>query len=263
MLDGGQSFRWNRQPNGSWRGIWLQHVVELRTEASGGLLWRTQTPTTTTADVAAYLALDVDFAALTDALPWRSDAVFAAAIKPWPGLRLLRQPLGEVLLGFICSATKRIPQIKQGLAEIARRFGPALTDHDYALPTWEALAAIPEADLRATGIGYRARHIADAARFLAARPGYLEALPTLPTPEARAALIELPGVGPKVADCVLLFGLQRLEAFPVDTWIIQTMARHYGLDGWEPERIAHFGRVHFGPHAGLAQQFLFAGARRG
>ena len=75
-------------------------------------------------------------------------------------------------------------------------------------------------------------------------------------------LAKLPGVGEKVADCVLLFGAGRLEAFPVDVWILKTMARRYGLEDWKPAPLAQFGRVHFGPLAGLAQQYLFAWERR-
>jgi N-glycosylase/DNA lyase len=74
--------------------------------------------------------------------------------------------------------------------------------------------------------------------------------------------MELPGVGAKVADCVLLFGAGRLEAFPVDVWILRTLAKRYGLVGWSPDAVAHFGRIHFGPRAGLAQQYLFAWERR-
>jgi len=70
--------------------------------------------------------------------------------------------------------------------------------------------------------------------------------------------MELPGVGAKVADCVLLFGAGKLEAFPVDTWILKAMAKRYDLTGWKPDQITHFGRQHFGPLAGLAQQYLFA-----
>jgi N-glycosylase/DNA lyase len=79
---------------------------------------------------------------------------------------------------------------------------------------------------------------------------------------AKARLLELPGVGEKVADCVLLFGAGRLEAFPVDTWVLKALARRYGLDGWKPAQVAQFGRAHFGPLAGLAQQYLFAWERK-
>ena len=78
----------------------------------------------------------------------------------------------------------------------------------------------------------------------------------------KARLLELPGVGEKVADCVLLFGAGKLEAFPVDTWVLKSLARRYGLTGWKPAQVAHFGRTHFGPLAGLAQQYLFSLERK-
>jgi 3-methyladenine DNA glycosylase/8-oxoguanine DNA glycosylase len=130
--------------------------------------------------------------------------------------------------------------------------------HLHRLPTWPELAQIPEADLRACLLGFRARYIAETARFLAAHPGWLDETEAAPYPLAKERLCTLPGVGEKVADCVLLFGAGRLEAFPVDTWILKALARRYGLDGWRPAPVAQFGRAHFGPLAGLAQQFLFA-----
>ncbi len=128
----------------------------------------------------------------------------------------------------------------------------------HALPTWDTLASIAESDLRQCLLGFRARYIAGTARFLAEHPGWLAETERLSYPNAKARLMELPGVGEKVADCVLLFGAGKLEAFPVDTWILKAMARRYDLTGWKPAQIAHFGRQHFGPLAGLAQQYLFA-----
>ncbi len=119
-----------------------------------------------------------------------------------------------------------------------------------------------EADLRRCGLGFRGRHVHQTALFLGQNPGWLEATEALPYPEAKERLRALPGVGEKIADCVLLFGAGRLEAFPVDVWVLKAMARRYGLEGWRPAQVAHFGRVHFGPRAGLAQQYLFAWERR-
>ena len=132
----------------------------------------------------------------------------------------------------------------------------------HRLPTWEELARVGEADLLACRLGFRARHIRGTAQFLAERPGWLEAAAAAPYPEAKRLLCLLPGVGEKVADCVLLFGAGKLEAFPVDVWILKAMAGRYGLRGWKPTQVAHFGRAHFGPRAGLAQQYLFAWERR-
>ena len=325
-LDGGQAFRWNRiegraeavlQPpsipgraatplaaaiksSGAdrnprptsldvvYRGQWSDCLAEIRLE-SDRIEWRAPAAieTRVAAAIGPYFAAGHDFHALADGLPWRSDAHLAACLQAFPGLRLLRQPFGETLLGFLCSATKQIVQIKQMLALLAERHGaPVATElkteargqkpdriclspssvlcppPSAALPTWEALAALPEPELRKCLLGFRAKFIHGTAQFLAAHPGWLEETEHLPYAAAKERLCSLPGVGEKIADCVLLFGAGRLEAFPVDVWILRTMTERYGLHGWKPAHVAHFGRTHFGPLAGLAQQYLFAYERR-
>ncbi len=263
-LDGGQAFRWHRQPDDTWRGVWAGNVVRLRLGVGELVEWSAPTSLAakTPPALQAYLALDRDFAALADQLPWRSDAHLARCVEAFRGLRILRQPFGETLLGFLCSATKQIVQIKQMLALLAERHGTPITPETNRLPTWPELAKISEMKLRACLLGFRARYIAETARFLAAHPGWLEDTEAAPYALAKERLCTLPGVGEKVADCVLLFGAGKLEAFPVDVWILKTMARRYGLEGWKPAPLAQFGRVHFGPLAGLAQQYLFAWERR-
>lgn len=274
ILDGGQSFRWHRQADDTWQGIWGDHVVRLRLAGSpdaGRIEWSAPIPLRerVASALPAYLTGGRDFAALTDSLPWRSDAHLARCLAAFPGLSIPRQPFGETLLCFLCSATKQIVQIRQMVALLAERHGRAVLAAQstmppalgHRLPTWTELARVSEADLRACLLGFRARYIHATAQFLAARPGWLDDTEHLPYPAAKARLLELPGVGEKVADCVLLFGAGQLEAFPVDTWILKAMTRHYGLAGWTPAQIAHFGRVHFGPFAGLAQQYLFAWER--
>ena len=259
LVDGGQAFRWQLQPDDTWLGIWSNHVVRLRLTSGGTLEWSAlaSSDATTAPALSAYL-FGHNTAAALDALPWRSDPHLARCLAAFPGLTILRQPFGETLLGFLCSATKQIVQIKQMIALLAERHGAPIAPGVNRLPLWTELAAIPETDLRACLLGFRARYIHQTAQFIAARPGWLEETETAPYAEAKNRLMSLPGVGEKVADCVLLFGAGRLEAFPVDTWIIKAMARRYGLDGWTPAQIAHFGRTHFGAHAGLAQQYLFA-----
>jgi N-glycosylase/DNA lyase len=272
-LDGGQAFRWN-YADGIWSGLWGDSFARLRLN-NHALEWQSpgRSEEKNAAALSRYFAADLDWAALTDALPWRSDPHLAQCIAVYPGLRILRQPFGEALLGFLCSATKQIVQIKQMIALLAGRHGvpgdwpgqiPSGQSAGTAnrLPTWSELAAISEKDLRACLLGFRARYIAATAKFIAARPGWLEETEHLSYPAAKARLLELPGVGEKVADCVLLFGAGKLEAFPVDTWVLKSLARRYGLDDWKPAQVAHFGRTHFGPLAGLAQQYLFAWERK-
>ncbi|HKB56249.1 MAG TPA: DNA glycosylase [Lacunisphaera sp.] len=272
-LDGGQSFRWHCADS-IWTGTWSGCVAQLRLD-EGRLWWRA--PTTLHLAVATalprYLGLNRDWVTLTDSLPWRSDVHLAQCIRSFLGLRLLRQPFGETLLGFLCSATKQIVQIKQMLALLAERHGaPLLSSSSLAtchlslsshrLPTWAELAAVPEKELRQCLLGFRAKFIHTSAKYIARHPDWLGETERLPYAAAKARLLELPGVGEKVADCVLLFGAGKLEAFPVDTWVLKSLARRYGLTGWKSAPVAHFGRTHFGPLAGLAQQYLFAWERK-
>lgn len=271
-LDGGQAFRWHQQKEAIWRGQWDTLAVELKVSAEDTLLWRNLSATPDAKVESAltrYLAIDDDrMERATNNLPWRSDPHLAKAIDAFPNLRILRQPFGETLLAFLCSATKQIVQIKQMLALLAERHGSPVESNligyfqGTALPTWEQLATISESDLRACQLGFRARYIAQTATLIAGQPDWLKQTEAAPYPEAKGRLMSLPGVGEKVADCVALFGLGHLEAFPVDTWIIKAMARRYGLEGWSPAQVAHFGRTHFGSAAGLAQQYLFAWERR-
>lgn len=262
-LGGGQAFRWHWQSEaGRWQGVFAEHVVQLRLSDGRTIDFRAATNASLARDALhQYLAMAPQLAAALARLPGPSDPVLAATLSACPGLILLRQPFGETLLGFILSSTKRIPQIQQLCETLASRFGPELAPGIHGLPTWATLATVGEPALRRCALGFRARYVHETAGFLAEHPDWLARVEALPYPEAKAALVTLPGVGEKVADCVLLFGAGRLEAFPVDVWILKTLASRYGLSGWQPSQLAQFGRVHFGPLAGLAQQYLFAAAR--
>lgn len=260
LLDGGQSFRWQRQDDNTWIGIWGENVARVSLANNETLRWSAPRECADRVEqsLQVYLGLESNESTRIDTLPWRSDAHLATCLKTFPGLRILRQPFGETLLCFLCSATKQIVQIKQMVALLAERHGAEIASGFHRLPTWDELARVSELSLRDCKLGFRAKHIHETARFLAANPGWLAATETAPYATAKERLCTLPGVGEKVADCVLLFGAGRLEAFPVDTWILKTMVRRYGLDDWKPAQVAHFGRIHFGPLAGLAQQYLFA-----
>ncbi len=264
-LCGGQAFRW-RKIDGhgeAWQGVWGNCVARVRTGPGNVVEWSAPVELAHAGNaVEDYLATDVNFAALADQLPWRTDAVMEKRIHAWQGLRLLRQPLGEALLAFLCSSAKQIPHIAQLCEKMAVRFGEPIWGGIHALPTWARLAEVHESELRACSLGYRAAFVKHTAAKLAQTPGWEAKIKNASHTEAQAWLAELPGVGPKIADCVLLFGAAKYEAFPVDTWILQAMANRYGLDGWRPTQVAQFGRAHFGPLAGLAQQYLFSGERK-
>lgn len=262
-LDGGQAFRWRHlDTTHAWQGVFAEHAVQLRLGADNALQFRAATdPLRAGPALRHYLGMAAELDAVLARLPLTSDANLSRAVASCPGLILLRQPFAEAVLAFILSSTKQIPQIRQLCDTLAARFGAELAPGIHALPTWDRLAVAGERELRACALGFRARYVHETAQYLAARPGWLDRIATAPYAEAKAALCELPGIGEKVADCALLFGAARLEAFPVDVWILRALADGYELRGWKPVQLAQFGRAHFGPLAGLAQQYLFAAAR--
>jgi N-glycosylase/DNA lyase len=263
QLDGGQSFRWNQTPEGNWVGVFGRTVAMLRS-AAGGLEWRgLKDAAGTEAALRGYLDAEGAQARLSAELPWRSDPVLRSARESFPGLRILRQDPHETLIGFLCSSNKRILQIRVMVAGLAEKLGDPLGAGFHALPSWAALASADEAVLRSCALGYRAAFLRGTAQRLLARPCWAEEFASLDTAALLAELQSLPGVGPKVAACVALFGFGRLESFPVDTWVVQALSDAYGLRGWKPAQLEQFGRAHFGPAAGLAQQYLFSAARHG
>lgn len=263
VLDGGQSFRWTQGASGEWTGVFGRHVATLRSSGES-VEWRgLEADSGVEAALLRYLDAAGEQERLADSLPWRSDPVLRAAMEAYPGLRILRQEPSDALLCFLCSSNKRIVQIRGMVAALARGFGSPVGAGHLALPGWTALAAADDAALKACALGYRAAYVRGVARALAPRPDWAAEWSRLETPALLERLRGLPGVGPKVAACVALFGFGRLESFPVDTWIVQALSSAYGLRGWSAARMEEFGRVHFGAGAGLAQQHLFAAARAG
>lgn len=263
QLDGGQCFRWRQEDDGAWLGVFGDTLAGLRS-GPAGLEWRA--PLTVPGAEAAlrrYLDAEGVQARLSADLPWRSDPALRAAREAYPGLRILRQEPHEALIGFLCSSNKRILQIRAMVAALADELGAPLADGFHALPSWDVLAEASEPTLRRCALGYRAAYLRGTARMLRTRPHWAEEFAALDTPQLLAALQGLPGVGPKVAACVALFGFGRLESFPVDTWVVQALASAYGLRGWTPAQLERFGQIHFGAGAGLAQQYLFSAARQG
>jgi N-glycosylase/DNA lyase len=212
-----------------------------------------------------YLALQEDVSFIRATFP-REDEFLAESIRYCPGLRILRQDPWECLAGFILSSTKKIVHIQQIWRKVSERWGSPMRIplevnfmvHHFPRP--EVLAGATERELRDCGMGFRAPWLLGAARRVADGSLRMEELRSLELADARARLMELDGVGRKIADCVLLFSLGKEEAFPVDTWISQVLEKVYfsrRRKKLSPEAIAAFAREHFGSHAGHAQQFLF------
>ena len=187
------------------------------------------------------------------------------AVLALPGLRVLNQPAWEALVAFILSANNNVKRIRGLVEAVCSAYGTRTDFRGVALcgfPTPERLARVDEAEMRErTRCGYRAGYLIRAARIVA--EGFdLEALRRADTEDARRALMTLPGVGGKVADCVLLFGLGHASAFPVDVWVDRLMRDWFGVSG-SRERMRREAPRLLGPECGLIQQSLFHAARTG
>jgi N-glycosylase/DNA lyase len=186
-----------------------------------------------------------------------------AAINACGGLRLLRQDPWECLASFILSSTKQIVQIQQIIGLLCERYGtPIATPHGsapaYAFPTPAQLAVATEAGLRGCKMGFRAPYLLATARMIKRGEINLARLPDLPLADARAELLKFPGVGRKIADCVLLFACGFQAAFPVDVWVMKALRQlYFARRQPRPQRLLKFTETYFGRHAGYAQQYLF------
>ena len=187
----------------------------------------------------------------------------AAAVSHCAGLRLLRQEPWECLASFILSSTKQIVQIQQIVALLCERHGePVLAPGNrpplHAFPSAEQLARVSAAELRECKMGFRAPYLKGSAQMVASGEVDLQRIAALDLEAAREELLRLPGVGRKIADCVLLFAYGFPAAFPIDVWIMKGLTQLY-FPRRKPalKRLHAFSRSYFGPHSGYAQQYLF------
>jgi N-glycosylase/DNA lyase len=255
----GQAFRW-LQRDRWWAGIVGSHWVRLRLDASS-ITAETARPVADWEWLTHYLQLQLDLGEVLRSFP--EDEPMRAAVTACRGLRLLRQDAWECLASFILSSTKQIVQIRQIIGLLCERYGEPLD----TIPGWAAactfpsparLARVTESELRACKMGFRAPYLLATARLIAGGHFDLTRLNGLPVEIARNELMQLPGVGRKIADCVLLFAYGFSSAFPVDVWVMKALRHLYFPRRRVSVQLLHrFAASHFGPHAGYAQQYLF------
>ncbi len=258
-LTSGQTFRWRRH-NNQWFGLVRDHWVRAATDANTLILFAAR-PKPDWKLLRHYFQTDIDIDAVAEQFP--PDPPLQTAVAKCRGLRLLRQDPWETLASFILSSNKQIPHIAQIIEALCRYFQQTLSALEGCpslcqFPSPEAVASISERRLRRLKMGYRAPYLREAAKAVATRAVDLDAIGRLPYPSAREALLRLPGVGPKIADCVLLFAYGKQEAFPIDVWIKRALEKLY-FQGQPVPRAAleQFAAQHFAPFNGYAQQYLF------
>lgn len=263
----GQAFRWRRSPQGTWKGVVRDRLLELRKEGSR-LHWRAE-PEDGPEIVIDYLRLDTDVEAIYSDLSG-ADTTMRELTGRYRGLRVLRQDPAETLLSFVCSAANSIPRITASVESLAASYGTLVCESDgvcyYTFPTVEAIALAGGRLFDDTRLlGFRDAKLREvAAQVKAQGVEWLPSLRAASYSEAYRHLTGLKGVGPKIADCVCLFSLDKDEAVPVDTHVAQLAHRLWGLDvaasGLSKtvrERIKKEFAERYGRFAGWAQQFLF------
>ncbi|MGH2405758.1 MAG: DNA-3-methyladenine glycosylase family protein [bacterium] len=274
-LTSGQCFRWQMVPSvadggapapggsSAARGI-VDGAVSVVAQGPRGLSVTWEGAVGSLPLLRRHLGADQPLAAIENALA--RDRVLRGLLRQTSGIALMRHDPWECLVSFVISAFNNIPKISQSVRLIARRFGVKIagaTGPDaWSFPGPERLADAGPAQLRSCILGYRAPFVRTLARRVADGTVDLARVARLPYVDARAALLELPGVGEKVAECVLLFGLGHHEAFPVDVWVQRAVERWYFRGRrLTPRGIRLWALDRFGGHAGYAQQHLFAAAR--
>jgi len=246
-LECGQCFRWNADENGIYTGVALGTVVRLR--RCGESVFITGTAEDFNTKWHGYFDLDRDYAEVRRKLC--IDDFMHKSTAFGAGIRILHQDKWEVLCSFIISQNNNIPRIKRIVEALCLNFGQKLESNGkeyYTFPSAQRLAMVSIESLEPLRCGYRAAFIIHAARAVASGAVDLDALSRCSPAVARAVLKTLNGVGDKVADCVLLFGLHMLDAFPLDVWMKKAVNKYYGKN---------FDPGIFSPYAGIAQQYIF------
>ena len=206
-----------------------------------------------------FFDLDRSYAEIFDSL--RDDPFLSSAMKAHAGLRVLNQDPWETTISFILSTASNIPRIKGNIKRLCASYGTNRKDmfgeyHEF--PTAESLSAASEDDFLKLGFGYRASYVRDTSLLIAEDPDFIPSIRTMSYNEGKRKLCELPGIGEKVADCVLLFSFGFGESFPVDTWIIKVLKKYYlGNAPLNAKYASEFGRERFGEYAGVVQQYMF------
>ncbi len=260
IFDCGQCFRWNEDEDGSFIGIVRGRAVRLikkddNVYVKGGDIedrdfW------------IEYLDLNRNYGDIKNQLS--QDAVINEAIKHGEGIRILNQEPFEIVISFIISANNRIPMIKRAVQNISREFGKKIEFEGreyYAFPEPSELAKASVEELQKCGCGFRGQYIVETTREIATGRVNLNEIKNMETDIAHNELIKLKGIGPKVADCILLFSMGKQDAFPVDVWVKRVMQYFYLAPDLSLKKIRGFGRDKFGSFAGFAQQYLFYYAR--
>lgn len=247
-LDCGQAFRWVEKENGKWCGVAFNKYLELEKQNDGTVILYNTTEDDYNNIWKDYFDLERDYSLIVKAIS--ANEILKTASEYGSGIRVLNQEPWETLCSFIISQNNNIKRIKGIISRLCENFGEN-KNYYYTFPSAEKIAELSLDDLAVLRSGFRAKYILDAAQKVSSKEIDLNSLKNLPVDDARNELMKIKGVGPKVADCALLFSHKHIEAFPKDVWIKRAMEQLF--DGELPQEAI--------PYAGIVQQYIFFYAR--
>ena len=265
IFECGQCFRWNKQEDGSYTGIWKENVLNISQENHKIIFKGICQNGDIEKEVKEYFDLERNYEEIKDKLE-KIDENMKLSIKYGEGIRILNQDLWETIISFIISANNNIPRIKGIIERLSKKYGKEIkwnNESYYTFPTAEELKNVTVEEYRNLGLGFRDIRLYETTKMINEKQIDLEKLKQNPnTQEVRDKLLTLSGVGPKVADCILLFStLKRFEVFPIDVWVRRVMNELYIKKEDETKvskkEIEKLAQEKFGNLAGMAQQYLF------
>lgn len=263
IFDCGQCFRWNKQEDGSYIGVIKDAVVKLE-KNNNKIIFSGESDLNFEEVINYYFDLNTNYSEYKNILS-NIDEYLSESINFGEGIRILRQDLWECIISFIISANNNIPRIKKIIERMSIAYGEKIEfdgKEYYKFPTPESLSKASVQDLRDLGLGFRDKRIYNTTKMILEKQVDLEKIKQLENTDLmREELLKLDGVGPKVADCILLFSLKRLDVFPIDVWVRRVMNDLYIHNSNEEKvnkkELQKLAREKFGDLSGLAQQYLF------
>jgi len=262
IFECGQCFRWNEEDDGSYTGVAHNRVINIKKQENKIIFSNTNRK-----DFEEiwynYFDLDRDYGEIKKILS--EDPILKKSIEFGEGIRILNQDPWEILISFIISANNRIPMIKRAIERLSEKYGEEIGEYNgkkyYSFPTADILDNQSVEDIKDCGTGFRAKYIQSAAIIVSAKDMDIYAIKNLSTDDARKELMMFSGVGPKVSDCIMLFSMDKNDAFPIDVWVKRVMEYFYLDEDTKLKSIQSYAQNKFGEYAGFAQQYLFYYAR--
>ncbi|MDO4381056.1 MAG: DNA glycosylase [Clostridia bacterium] len=246
-VDCGQAFRWTKKEDGSFHGVIFKRGVDI-IQNGNEIVFKNTDEKTFNEVFVPYFDLNRDYEKICSGF---DDRYLKEACKEYPGIRILRQEPWETLCSFIISQNNNIPRIKGIIERLCASFGDDLGNGDFSFPSAEVVSKLSETDLAPLRAGFRNKYILDAAAKCFSGEVSLEKIKTMPIEEARQELMKIKGVGPKVAECTLLYGFGKIEAFPIDVWVKRILSELYedglpkctkGVEGIAQQYLFHWRR---------------------